>query len=72
MHKIEMFLVVDADGDCGFGADQDSAIENYNDNIGGSGPQRIIKLNVAVRLPVVIEADVTIPDEAGELVTVEA
>jgi hypothetical protein len=62
----ELWIAMDSDGDYETGCDEETAITNYNDNIGGCLPLRVVKINVAMRPPKVTEASVTVPDEAGQ------
>jgi len=61
---IELWVMVDADGEYGVGNDQETAEQAYADNVGGSGPTRLIKIDASVPLPTVLAARVTIPAPA--------
>jgi hypothetical protein len=70
---VEVYVCMDADGDYECACDSDTAVSWYNDNIGGSGSLRIVKLNVTMAPPPAeVEASVTVPDEAGQTVEVTA
>jgi hypothetical protein len=67
----EIFLVVDADGSYEVGPDQDAAQEAFDNNIGGNGPRRVIKITAKLTPPQAIEAEIDISDEAAETKQVE-
>jgi hypothetical protein len=64
--EVEIFIAMDSDGDWETGSDQETAVSNYNDSIGGCGPLRVVKLTAKMRPPVITETEVTVPDEAGQ------
>jgi hypothetical protein len=56
MATVQVYLVVDADGDYGVGRDEDKAAESYRDDINDAycGPMRSICLELEVE-PAVVE-----------------
>ena len=72
MHEIELWVVVDNEGDYAVGNDEDSAHETYNDSIGGV-TTRTIKLRLNVALPTVVELVGTVPatGQAAELTVIQ-
>ena len=59
-------MVIDSNGDYAVGVDYDEATQLFDDNIGGNGARRVIKLNVRASLPEEIEeCAVDVPDDAG-------
>lgn len=71
-NTVDVFVVIDSNGDYAVGGNDDAALENFDNEVGGDRPRRIVKLNVTMRLPVVTEVSVTVPDEAGQQVTATA
>jgi hypothetical protein len=69
-HEVEVWIAVDADGTYEVAEDQDTVIERFMESVGGVC--RVVKLNVRVAGPVIAEANVTVPDDVGELVEAEA
>ena len=64
--EIEIVVVMDADGDYVVGVDQDQAQEMFDNDIGGNGPRRVIKLKVLMAPPKYEEGPtVNVPDTAG-------
>lgn len=59
--EVEVWLVVDAPGDYGVGRTEEQALENYEDNIGGNSPRRVVKLTLTVPLPRVQEVRAALP-----------
>jgi hypothetical protein len=71
-HTVEVWLVIDSSGDYDTGPDRDSAIDAFDNNIGGGGARRIIKL-IKLTFPAEEdEAEVDVSDTAGETTTAEA
>ena len=72
---IEVWACVDADGDYAVGATEEAAREKYEEDFcplsEGSG-FRLVKVNVTVPLPTVIELEVEAPDETDEAATAAA
>jgi hypothetical protein len=66
---LEVWVAVDADGDYECGVDEDAATERFDENVGGTGGRRLVKLTVKVPLPTVIEltGEVEADPEPGEL-----
>jgi len=48
---VEMVAKVDDGGDYGVGRDEDEAVKGYEDDIGGTGASRFVKVAVWVELP---------------------
>lgn len=66
--EIEVWIIMDEDGDYAVGGDRDEAIENFDNNIGGSGPRRVVKRTMLMTPPAVEEGpEIDIPDNAGEI-----
>lgn len=74
LKEIEVWIVLDSNGDHEVGADRDQAMDWYTENVGCSGPVRIAKITVTMRLPEEISAELraAIPDDAGEVVAATA
>jgi hypothetical protein len=68
---LELWIAVDSDGDYAFAPEEDSAVNAYQEEVGGLVCLRTVKVNVTLTLPVPIEVNVTVPDEAGQTVTAE-
>ena len=66
--EIEVWVMVDENGDYGVGRDTDSMASDYVDNIGNDDTcsKRHIKLTIKVPKPKPLEVTFTLPDEAGE------
>lgn len=68
MAEIEVWVVVDEDGNYAAGVTEDDSATKYRDEVGepdGSCGYRRVKLTVTVPLPEVIEVAVTVPDTEG-------
>lgn len=66
--NIEVWVVMDEDGYYAVGCDRDEAIENFENQIGGGGPRRVVKRVMRMAPPVVEEGpEIDIPDNAGEI-----
>jgi hypothetical protein len=70
--KIEIWVVLDAEGDYAVGVDRDQAVERFEEEIGGTAGARLAKITVTMTPPVEVEANVSIPDGAGETLTAAA
>jgi hypothetical protein len=71
--SIEIWIVMDADGDFAVDGDESVAKDLFDENIGGSGPRRIVKLKVLMSPPAVEDGPtVDIPDSAGITTHIEA
>jgi hypothetical protein len=68
MQDIEVWIVMDADGDYEVGVDKETAVENFENAIGGSAGARIAKVNLKMAPPQVVETDIEIDDDAGEII----
>ena len=62
-NTIEVWIVMNEDGDYEVGKDVDDAAEQFDDNLTGS-LRRIVKINVNMTPPQVREANVAVPDDA--------
>ena len=69
--ELEVWIVVDSDGDYAAGADQEAAEDNFADNVGGNRPRRAVKVTVNVPPLMVLEAKATFAEET-EKVTAKA
>jgi hypothetical protein len=74
MKEIEVWIVIDANGDCEVAGDRDQALDWYTENVGCSGPLRVAKVTVSMRPPAETsaEAKVVVPDDAGEVIAATA
>ncbi len=61
--EIEIYAVVDRDGDYEVGKDEDEALERYGDNIGAYASRHTIKMSLTVPLPKPIEVSATLPEK---------
>lgn len=71
MNEIEVWIVMDEDGNYEVGTDRSNAIENFENNIDGAAGARIVQLAVKMAPPKKIVVDVTVPDEVGDMVEAE-
>jgi hypothetical protein len=60
---VGVWVVVDAPGDHAVGADEDAALEAYEENVGGHRPRRVVKVTLRVPLPRPRELAATLPDD---------
>lgn len=62
--SIDIWVLMDAQGDYGVGRDEDDVHNNYTDNVGDmpSGT-RLIKVKLSVPLPSVVEMTGDVPEE---------
>lgn len=74
MKEVEVWIVMDSNGDCEVAGDRDQAMDWYTENIGCNGAVRIALVKVSMRPPEEIsaEARVVVPDDAGEVVAATA
>lgn len=72
--ELEIWIVVDESGDWEAAGDSDTALENYDSNIGGPAPRRMFKLLLTVPLPTetVLKGEVVVRDQPVELKIGEA
>jgi hypothetical protein len=66
MTSIEVWIVMNEDGDYEVGKDEDDAVERFEDDVGGSF-RRVVKINVTMGPPEPQVANVTVPGEAGTI-----
>ncbi len=66
--QIEIWVVMNEDGEYVAATDQELAREEFDENFCGSA-RRVVKLNVWIAPPEVIEAEVTVADDAGTVTT---
>lgn len=71
-HEFYVWVVLSEDGEEAVGITRELAIEAFEDSIGSAGGARVARILVKMALPVVAEAEVEIPDEAGDTVEVTA
>jgi hypothetical protein len=69
MKTCEVFIAMNEDGDWIVETDESDAMSKLQEDAGGYHC-RIVKLTVKMAPPVMTEAEITVPDEAGQ--TVEA
>lgn len=66
LESFEVFLVIDSGGDYAIGVDYETALEAYDNDIGGGAARRIVKLVVRATLPEEAEQlSVDVPATAG-------
>lgn len=72
--EVEVWIVMDANGDFEVGGDRDQVMDWYAENIGGGQALRVAKITVTMCPPKEVDAEVsvTVPDQAGEVVTATA
>jgi hypothetical protein len=68
----EVWMIVDDDGNYEVGADRSDAGERFDDNIGGTGPRRVVRIDVKITPPQVEDAEIDVADEAGEQIETKA
>ena len=68
----EIFLLLDSDNELEVGTSESEVRERFDENIGGHAAKRLVKLNVTLSLPELIEVDVTVPDDPDQTVTAQA
>lgn len=61
MVEIEIYIVVDEDGDYELGKEQDEATERYDENISSLQAKHVIKMTVQVPAPRIIEVAAALP-----------
>jgi hypothetical protein len=67
---IEVWIAMNESGEYEVGPDGDTAIERFDDTIGGS-MRRLVRLKVMMAPPEVTEVDVAVPYEVGQTIQVE-
>jgi len=67
---IEVWIAMNEDGGYEVAKDEDDVVDLWNENVGGLS-RRLVKLRVTMSAPVVTEADVNVPEEAGQAVNIE-
>ncbi len=74
MHSVEVFIVVDADGQYVVGTSEDAVSEAYDNDIGTSAAtcRRVVKVTINVTVPESLEIEVDVPEveESEPTVTV--
>lgn len=64
--EIEIFIVMDSDGDYAASADPDGAVEAFAAAIGGHAVRRMVKIKVCMSPPAIEDGPtMEIPDAAG-------
>jgi hypothetical protein len=66
----EIYIAMNEDGDWVVSTDESEALTDLTSDAGGY-EARIVKLTVKMAPPVMIEAEVEVPDEAGETKKIE-
>lgn len=69
--KCEFYIAINEDGEYSVDVDMDDAATKLVEDAGGN-MVRVIKLTAMIAAPQVIEAEVDVPDEAGETTEVTA
>lgn len=66
---IEVWVMVDEDGDCGVGRDEEEARERYAEDVGGDGPRRLVCVQLQVPRPAaaVVRGSVPLPPESPDV-----
>jgi hypothetical protein len=68
MHTIEVWVVVDQNGDFDCGADADNASERYGDSIGGDlAGSRVVKMTLQIEMPEPLTISATLPAREGKV-----
>jgi hypothetical protein len=67
---IEVWIAMNEAGDYEVAKDEDDVVDLWNENVGGLS-RRLVRLRVTMSAPAVTEADVNVPEEAGQAVNVE-
>jgi hypothetical protein len=65
---VELWVVVDENGDYAIGATQDEAHERYSEDIGAACATRVLNVKLAVPHPKPVEITGTVPEEASPAV----
>jgi hypothetical protein len=68
VHTIAVFIAMGDEGGYEVGVDEEMALDRFEQQF--TGRHRVVKLNVTMTAPDLIEADVTVPNESGQ--TIEA
>jgi hypothetical protein len=69
-NEVEVWIAMNEAGDYEVGRDEDAAIDRLEET-GGGISRRLVRLRVTMAAPVVSSADVSVPDEAGQVVKAE-
>jgi hypothetical protein len=64
-HLVEVFIAMNEDGDWIVVADESEALTKLAEEVGGY-QARVVKVAVKMAPPVMTEAEIEVPDEAGE------
>jgi hypothetical protein len=65
-----VWIAMNEAGDYEVAKDEDDVVDLWNENVGGLS-RRLVRLRVTMSAPAVTEADVNVPEEAGQAVNVE-
>lgn len=65
MTEIEIWTVIDGEGQAEVGMSEDDCLERYDNEIGGSLARRVVKMMLMIQPPKAIEVSGAIPDEGG-------
>jgi hypothetical protein len=60
--EVEIYLVVDTNGDYEVGVNEDDAPERFSENISGDSIRHMIKMTITVPLPRTIEVTAALPE----------
>lgn len=63
MIEVEVFVVVNSDGDYACGIDEESANESFEDSIGGGGQRRMVRVVLKVPQPTISTLTGIVPSE---------
>ena len=67
IHEVELWVVVNADGESGVGSDEGAAVGSYDENYGSGGVVRRIKVVLLVEVPEPTCVEVTVPAREGKV-----
>lgn len=69
--KIDIYAVVDSDGEYEIGRDEDEATERFEENYASSMPRQLIHMSIGVPLPRVVEVTGELPERADAAYSLE-
>ena len=61
---VELYVCVDSAGDYGIGRDEDAALADYDENIGGTNARRVIQVALSVPEFKAVVMTGVVPEEA--------
>lgn len=69
---LDIFVIVDSNGDYAIGMDVDSVYEAFDDQIGGQQPRRMFQLKVMAEMPAETDSETRIEVPASAQKPIEA